>query len=301
MQQLIYHMNKHHIDIICIQETHIPETTTITMDGFVFYLCGASDPSDTHAGVGFVIAPWALPFTHSFLPHNPRFCSIKLRTQPKQIHLYSIYAPSKLSTQYHTVAEDIARKTKFWDALTLSLTTTSSVDILSLIGDTNARFPEIPEHYHEVVGPHVWTSNTNPDAPDVTNAQFLLPFLVEHNLCLPSTFRPSPPPNKITCKNIQATLHADWNHPNPHDFAALDYIILPRDRGTTLLSAKSQPTWVFDTHHFPVSFKIRVQDALPTPKSTSARKEANQTGQAIQTLAQERIGTTQTQHDRRAG
>ena len=83
-----------------------------------------------------------------------------------------------------------------------------------------------------------------------------------------------PPSNKITCKNIQATLHADWNHPNPHDFAALDYIILPRDRGTTLLSAKSQPTWVFETKHFPVSFKIRVQDALPTPKSTSAPRWA---------------------------
>jgi hypothetical protein len=148
------------------------------------------------------------------------------------------------------------------------------VDILALVGDTNATFPEHPEHYHEVVGPHVWTSNTDPDAPDVTNAQYLLPFLVDYSLFLPSTFRPSPPTSNITFKNIQASPHADWNNPTPEDFAALDYIILPRDPGSSLIPVQSKPEWVFETKHFPVSINLRLRDAFPTPKTNSAPKWA---------------------------
>jgi hypothetical protein len=103
------------IDVLCIQETHGKVHDAFVSKGFQFYMSGS--PVDTHAGVGFVISPKFRFFVQAFKPINSRICELTINSSPRLINLYSVYAPSMMSSQ-HSPEEDTQRKDDFWQALT---------------------------------------------------------------------------------------------------------------------------------------------------------------------------------------
>ena len=60
LTELCMIMKREGISILCMQETHLSESTYFEVDGFlVFNSGGCADVVRSYAGVGFIIAPWA--------------------------------------------------------------------------------------------------------------------------------------------------------------------------------------------------------------------------------------------------
>ena len=78
--ELQWHMRRHEIDILCMQETHQEHSSLrITDGGFLLVLSGfaTSEPVET-AGVGFLISPSARRSVVSFQQHSARMAGLKL-------------------------------------------------------------------------------------------------------------------------------------------------------------------------------------------------------------------------------
>ena len=56
--ELVLHMKKYSIDILCIQETWVAESQIYKQYGFTVILSGSGLKGKSWAGVGFVVAPW---------------------------------------------------------------------------------------------------------------------------------------------------------------------------------------------------------------------------------------------------
>jgi exonuclease III len=144
-------MKKYSIDLLLLQETHITTSQQFLKDGFQILYSGNS--SESHAGVGFIIAPWARHFAFSFCSHSARCASLKLRAQPRTLHIINVYAPSQVSDP----TPDKERKTSFWDKLVDLAQTISPNDFPLFAGDFNTRLQCRPLTHPVHVGPHVCT------------------------------------------------------------------------------------------------------------------------------------------------
>ena len=99
--QLLSVMLQYKVDILMMQETwqttsstFLKPTPTIPPQTFLVLLSG--EEPDKFAGVGFIIAPRIRPFVYNFSSFSSRICTLQLRTQPRPLHIYNLYAPSKV-------------------------------------------------------------------------------------------------------------------------------------------------------------------------------------------------------------
>ena len=68
------------ISILCIQETHLQEAEHFEEDGFSVFLSGAcKDGCRSYAGVGFIVAPWAIQSIVSFKAIDDRMASLRVK------------------------------------------------------------------------------------------------------------------------------------------------------------------------------------------------------------------------------
>ena len=132
-------MIKYKIDILLMQQTwqttssHFQENTQPPPLNFLIFHSASN--KDKHAGVGFIISPKLRPFIMNFTSHSSSIASIKLRSQPRPIQLFSIYAPSMLSDS----VLDLQRKEEFWQQAHNIIEQTPSAIIKIIAGDLNVR------------------------------------------------------------------------------------------------------------------------------------------------------------------
>ena len=91
LDQLLALMRKHNIDILIMSETNITDSHTFYKEGFQISYSG--ETAHPNAGVGFIIAPHIRPFIMGFAPHTARIAELSLRSQPRQMDLFALYAP----------------------------------------------------------------------------------------------------------------------------------------------------------------------------------------------------------------
>ena len=128
-------MKRRHIDILCMQETHITKSPYFSEDCFLVILSDTASAPREFAGVGFVIAPWVRPSLCGFLQFSNRLACLKLRVPKGRLALICAYAP-------HSGYAHDARQSFFEDLRKMSRRT--SVYGLQLVfGDLNARIHKI--------------------------------------------------------------------------------------------------------------------------------------------------------------
>ena len=77
--ELCLFMKVHGISILCLQETQLFGNEHFMEDGFLVFLSGAVvGSSDTYAGVGFMIAPWAVKAVVGFRAISSRIASLRV-------------------------------------------------------------------------------------------------------------------------------------------------------------------------------------------------------------------------------
>ena len=87
-------MKEQGISILCLQETHLLDAEYFEEEGFSIFLSGAAiDGPRSYAGVGFMVAPWAIKFVVSFKDVNERIASLRVKVLGGILNVLSIYAP----------------------------------------------------------------------------------------------------------------------------------------------------------------------------------------------------------------
>ena len=184
----------------------------------------SGSPVDTHAGVGFVVSPKFRFFVQAFKPINSRICELTINSSPRLIKLYSVYAPSMMSSQ-HSPEEDTQRKDDFWQALTTA--TLSNTPYFPIIaGDLNTRLTA--KHTSPKIGPCLFGKEPVYESTQhIPNSEYLLEFLDTNAMFLPSTFRNLLNSRRITYKEIDCSEDYSSSNPKPGDFSVLDYFFFP--------------------------------------------------------------------------
>ena len=233
------------IDVLCIQETHGKVHDTFDSNGFRFFFSGS--PKEPHAGVGFVVSPRFRFSIKSFKPHSSRIAEITIMSSPRMIKLYSVYAPSMMSTT-HTPEEDTQRKDEFWQQLT-SIVCSNTVYFPIVAGDLNSRL--VGQYNSDKIGNNLFGKEPTTVNPQYTpNCEYLLEFLDTTSLYIPSTFSNLLPSRLITYKEIDCAPGYSSSNPRPGDFSVLDYFLFPEFAKSVNPTVRSFPHVPFPSRHF---------------------------------------------------
>ena len=171
-------MKARNISVLAIQETHITHSDTFVYEGYKFYLSGSKD--DKFAGVGFIVSPNLNIHVRGFKPVSSRIAIIRIAASPRSLEIYSVYAPSQLTSGENSVALDLERKQLFWDDMS-RVCNTHSPYFPIIVGDFNARWDSdlIAEHLgydNPYVGKFHFGSPPS-DTQYTNNSSFLFDFV----------------------------------------------------------------------------------------------------------------------------
>ena len=120
------------IDILCLQETWVPEAEYFNSDGYKVILSGSGDSSRrSWSGVGFMVPPWCVSKVHGFLQYSDRMASLKLKVTGGKAGIITGFAPHNL--------RPYDERRDFYDSLAKLWKRTSVNGRKYLFGDFNAR------------------------------------------------------------------------------------------------------------------------------------------------------------------
>lgn len=167
--ELTSSMRRKSISVLCIQETRRSKTPYFyTEEGFLVILSGSSSEEKEWAGVGFIVAPWAVQSIVGFLQHSNRLACLKLRIPGGKLALVSAYAP------HSGYAFDIRQE--FFEELGTMFKRTSVNGPKYIFGDLNSRIQRQMPGEETVFGDHVF-GNPLADLGLGSNRELLLEFL----------------------------------------------------------------------------------------------------------------------------
>ena len=160
-----------------------------------------------------------------------------LNTRPLPLALFSIYAPS----QVQDIDLDQTRKEKFWTTLREVCAHYSSRYVPILLGDFNSRlYTNQTVGLNDHIGSSTFAATLEDERMEGNNLQYLLEFVTDHNLCLPSTMRPRPANKIITYAGITDE-PADRLVPTISTFATLDHIVARIEDKSMFRTISSKP------------------------------------------------------------
>ena len=234
-EQLQSTMSTLPIGIFCLQETKSTQTDQIKLSHFIYFMSG--QPEDPHAGVGFAVPKPLIPLVYDFHPWSSRIAVLVLNTRPLPLALFSIYAPS----QVQDIDLDQTRKEKFWTSLREVYAHYSSRYVPILLGDFNTRlYTNQTVGLNDHIGSSTFAATLEDERMEGNNLQYLLEFVTDHNLCLPSTMRPRPANKIITYAEITDE-PADRLVPTISTFATLDHIVARIEDKSMFRTISSKP------------------------------------------------------------
>ena len=248
-EQIMEYMIRNHVAIVALQETKATQTHSFIKKGFEFFF--SADSGSKHHGVGFVVAPQMRHLVVNFLGYNGRCCSIDLNIAPKPLQLICAYAPSMVADP----VDDLSRKEQFWHFFGETFDRPPPHKQWCFLGDWNVRLSTEQDPEEMAIGPDAWSKRQVVMDPERDNAEYFLEFLIAHDLFLPQTFDQPSLKHRITYKETTAT-GANFYRPTLADWAALDYVAIPKNVAPQVLKCRSNPFVSLATRHFPVELTL---------------------------------------------
>ena len=147
--ELRHFMNTNGISILCLQETHLHGVHYYTEDGFTLFLFGIAEGSGrSYAGVGFLVAPWAIKSIISFRGINDRLASLRVKQSGGILTLLSAYAPHN----GHTIED----RQLFFASLSENTRIRNKHSSTFVCGDLNAQLGQLCVGEEASIGPYVY-------------------------------------------------------------------------------------------------------------------------------------------------
>ena len=106
------YMRLYNIDVLCLQETRVPQAEYYNEGGYKVILSGGDGTLRSWTGVGFVVAPWCTHRIYGFLQFSDRMASLKIKVAGGKVGIINGYAPHNLKpyderTVEHTLGKDL--------------------------------------------------------------------------------------------------------------------------------------------------------------------------------------------------
>ena len=248
-ERVIHLMEKHGLDILCLQETKINSNSREELDSYTMYWStGVSDearnkaetlkrsgkarrqhPEDMrtfraaieHLGVGICCSRSVARFTTDIKQISARNIVLTLRMQAGDLDVVSTYAPQACA------AEDRASE-KHYDELNNILDSKYKFSPKIVVGDFNARLIKAMPHETSVIGPHTLGKLSN-EISELSDAQFqnrlrFTEFCLSHDMVAKNTYFEKSDEQLVTYKAVGVK---EWKPPwHLHKFAQMDYFLI---------------------------------------------------------------------------
>ena len=180
LYQLCHIMRLRSIAKLCLQETHDTNSVCTSLaGGYLLIHSGADDNQRTHAGVGFLIAPWLRSAIYSYMQISDRSCTIKIRVSGGKLGIVDNYAPHS--------GYDYGTRQRHFTALQAAYEALSCHGLKNVLGDFNARLHTQLAGEHEVLGPHCFGNPDFSQTPE-SNRELLMETCAAVGLCVANSF-----------------------------------------------------------------------------------------------------------------
>ena len=194
--ELQRHTETYHVAVLCMQETHVPGAVKIgTPEGYHVILSGGTDEAREHAGVGFIVAPWAWRHMISYKKISNRMAVLELKVRGGSATLVSAYAPP------NTDAHPYDERQKFYSDLGDLLGQGAGHGPKFVFGDMNARVLRQLAHEQEIVGPGAFGSD-RAEIHELSNRHLLIELCHRRAMSLASTMRAGRPEELATYRDL---------------------------------------------------------------------------------------------------
>ena len=187
--ELILHMKKYDIDILCVQETHSNIVSVEDEQGFLVLLSGSGTDQRSWAGVGIIVAPRCRHRIKSYKQISDRLCSLQIKVDGGVLGIFSAYAPHNL--------HDLADRFRFYTELDNHFRRMSANVGKLIIGDLNARIGKQSPGEEHIIGRHCFGMRAVHQV-EVPNRDLLIEICHANSLMVANTFTPGPPEEKAT-------------------------------------------------------------------------------------------------------
>ena len=196
MIELILHMKRYSIDILCLQETHIVDTDCYEEQGFLVVLSGGGQEKRSWAGVGFIIAPRMTSRIKSYKQVSDRICVLKLKVSGGTLGVITAYAPHNLKT--------LAERLHFFSGLDRECRLCSANVGRIIFGDLNSRIGARRVADEDVVGRFTF-GRAAVHQVEVPNRDLLLEVCLSNALVVANTHVPGAKEDKATFMEAGST------------------------------------------------------------------------------------------------
>ena len=255
LHQIIHYMQNGNLAVLCLQETHRPRSEYFLIEkGYLLILSGGPMTQKENAGVGFLVAPWALYAMKTFWQFNNRMAAITIRVRGGSYSIISAYSPHAgynydIRREFFSHLIDFTRKQKPYRPVII-------------FGDLNARIHYRKEDEHDVLGPYILERLDSVYDP-LSNRELLMEQCRALGYQVCNTFLESSMERQVTYYNL---VTKPMDEVNSKDFGQLDLSLCP-ERWIHLMSGiASIMEYRLQSHHFLVTASILLE--IPKKEKT---------------------------------
>ncbi len=256
LPEILWHMARHNIAVLCLQETHTQGSQYYYSDGFLIILSGGTGHagSKLYSGVGLVIAPWAVKAVIGSKLINNRLAVLRLKVSGGMLNVVSAYAP-------HSGYPCEIRKAFFDNFGTAWPRPTAHTDTVAF-GDFNAKlFGQLPGD-EDVIGRFVFKSPLRADLA-TTNRELLLETCRALGCVVANTFFEHDQDKLVTYCSPGV---APTDRISAETFAQIDHCVCEPRAAERIEDIWSDRASSLQTRHFLLQAHLKVSFATTTAK-----------------------------------
>ena len=210
-------MKEQGISILCLQETHVLDVEYFEEEGFTVFLSGAAkDGPRSYAGVGFMVAPWAIKSVFSFKAVNERIASLRVKVTGGVVNVLSVYAPHD--------GHEFEKRHHFFAELSENTRQHKSHETTLVYGDFNTQLRYVGYDEDTSVGPYIFKKSISGNHTTIPNRSLFLECCGTHKLVVVNSLFDYPDEVLVTYHNLNSK---PMDNIANGSFSQLDYVLCP--------------------------------------------------------------------------
>ena len=238
-EEIITQMEANGIDIMCLQETKIPDSCYEVRKGYTFVFSSTSTVRE-HWGVGLCYKSYVEKYRNYYRQISSNMIAMELNMHGNPLIIASIYMP-------HENTDDERTRQRAWEDLTDFVTETSEAINTIIIGDLNTNIDAKKEEEDGHIGPHVYgkgidflrNKEHNTPANKTTNREYLINHLRATDMKVANTFYQKSNKFKSTYQKKDNTEGGPpWNTDR---YCELDHCLVKKQWMNTITNVQADP------------------------------------------------------------
>lgn len=284
-------MQKHNIDILCIQESKVNSNSREVHDGYeMFFSSGIKDDdrskaydlkrsgtasrdnpehgrifrsSIEHLGVGIIFLKKVKPHVQDIQQHSARNIILTLKSQTGPLDIISTYVPQACHKD-KTAADD------HYAELDLLLNRRYAYSPKLILGDFNARLIKALPHETTAIGPHTLGAHSYEldflSEAQLENRSRFVEFCLRHRLVAKNTCFQKTDADLVTHRSVGTNT---WQPPwQLHKFGQIDFVLVNDNWKNAVYNVSSTSVHTIQTDHkmliSDVKFKLKSRKRKPS-------------------------------------